>query len=67
MKLKVLTEFVDRLTGDLRHVGEVFEADAERAEQLIARGRLFVEQVDEPEAAKPVAHKKQSAKKSAKK
>lgn len=51
MKLKIITSFYDR-TNDLkkREVGEIIEADKDRAETLIMRG--LAEEIKEP-AEKP--------------
>lgn len=65
MKLKVIKVFFDKAAAKLREVGEVFDADAERAAELLAHELHLVEQVDEPEAAKAAAPKKPTAKKSA--
>lgn len=62
MKLKVEKQFRDKITGDLRKVGDIFEADEERAKTLLDDSRELVTLVKE-DAEKP---KKTRSKKSAK-
>lgn len=69
MRLKVLNAFNDAVADKLRAVGDEFEADAKRAEELLAHHLHLVEKVED-EAEKPVAKpaaKKPAAKKAAKK
>lgn len=51
MKVKVITEFIDRETKELKELDSVHEYEDARAKSLIAKG--FVEKVsDKPETGK---------------
>lgn len=47
MKLKVNKEFVDRITGELHKVGDIFEANEARTNELLSDKRKFVSLVDD--------------------
>ncbi len=67
MKLKVEKQFRDKITGDLRKVGDTFEAEEERAKELLNDFRELVTLVKEDtkeSEEKPKA--KSKSKKSAK-
>lgn len=69
MKLEVLKTFKDAITGDLRNAGDVFEADAARAKELLAHPLQLVKKAAadfETADKKPVVKKasKPAAKKS---
>lgn len=46
MKLEVLKEFNDAVTGAFRKAGEVFEADAARAKELLAHPLKLVKEAE---------------------
>lgn len=46
MKLKVLVKFIDKHTGNLHNVGEVFEATEERLQEIMSVGN-YVSVVEE--------------------
>ena len=48
MKVKVLREFIDKYTKQLHKVGEEFEVDEKRFEEIQTVGNLVVK-VEEPE------------------
>ena len=52
MKLEVLKQFNDAVAGKLRNVGETFEVDAKRGEQLLAHELNLVKEVAAKEVAK---------------
>ena len=65
MKLKTLIKFRDKITNDLHEVGSIFDADDQRAKELIADKRKLVEKVKEEKAEEPKkATKPAKAKKS---
>ena len=47
MKIKVEKQFRDKITGDLRNVGDVFEAEDERGRELLNDPRELVTLVKE--------------------
>lgn len=61
MKLKVLKYFNDAVEGKLRKPGEAFEADAERAEELLAHPLKLVEKAERATAGKGAAKKVETA------
>ena len=51
MKVKVLTEFIDRYTGELRKYGEILEVSKERVKES-QDACAIVEEVEEQKKAK---------------
>lgn len=47
MKIKVEKQFRDKITGELRNVGDVFEAEEERGRELLDDPRELVTLVKE--------------------
>ena len=68
MKLKVLIKFRDKITGELHEVDSVFDADDQRAKELLADNRKLVAKVKEEkteeatEAPKKATKSKKSSK-----
>lgn len=54
MKLEVLKEFNDAVTKQLRKAGEVFEADAARAKELLAHPLKLVKEAESKGKAEAV-------------
>lgn len=50
MKLTVIKSFTDKLTGELRRIGEIIDVDAERGNELLSHPLNVVKQYH---AAKP--------------
>lgn len=46
MKLEVLKEFNDAVTGEIRKAGDVFEAEAARAKTLLAHPLKLVKEAE---------------------
>ncbi len=60
MLLKVINQYRDKNTGEIRRPGEIVEADDKRGAVLLAGG--WVEAVEQP---KPAARRKRGVKKDA--
>ncbi len=52
MKLKVRVEFVDKVTGETYHIGDVAEVTEERGAEILANPLELVEVVEEPSPQK---------------
>ena len=52
MKLKVCVEFVDKLTGDTCHIGDVIEVSESRGAEILASPLGLAEAVEEPKPQK---------------
>lgn len=52
MKLRVCVEFVDKLTGDTRHIGDVIEVSESRGAEILAHPQKLVEVVEDPKPQK---------------
>ena len=52
MKLRVCVEFVDKFTGDTRHIGDVIEVNESRGAEILAHPQKLVEAVEDPKPQK---------------
>jgi len=52
MKLRVCVEFVDRLTDETYHIGDVIEVSESRGAEILAHPQKLVEAVEEPKTQK---------------
>ena len=49
MKVRALIRFEDYKESVMRNVGDVFEVTEERHEEILTKGGLWVEPIEEPE------------------
>jgi hypothetical protein len=62
MKLKVLIKFRDKITGELHEVDSVFDADDQRAKELLEDNRKLVAKVKEEKTEEAIEAPKKATK-----
>lgn len=63
MKLKVCSEFVDKVTGDTYHIGDVIDVTDKRGAEILANPLKLAEAVEAPKPQKSASKPKTAPRK----